>query len=293
MNFRSRLFLLLGIVFITACKKDFLQRDPGAPITEDIVFRDPVLAARFADNAYNFTLDEYGRMSQGYKGTTGQFCDEAVASGASDSYPFISIMTLGKFLDPNATDVAGVYTRMYQGIRNVNVMLSKIDSVPWTALQSPKLIEAQMLFLRGLYYFELVKRFGGVVLLDKASGLSDNIDLPRNSYEETVNFILKDLENAEKILTTEIFDLPSGRSYAPETDWDARNYGRATTGAVRALRLRLLMLDATAIRRAPQQNGKKQRMPQNKSSAAASFRLIPTIPLYLIDPALLNTYLSK
>ncbi len=249
MNVLNKLFFLGSVlVLVSSCKKDFLQRDPGAPITGDNVFADPVLASRFADNSYNFTLDEYGRMSQGYKGTTGQFCDEAVASGASDSYPFISIMTLGKFLDPSATDVAGVYTRMYQGIRNVNVMLSKMDTVPWTPLQSPELIKAQMLYLRGMYYFELVKRFGGVVLLDKPSGLTDNIDLPRNTYEETVSFILKDLGEAEQLFTTTTFDLPSGIVYSPDADWDIRLYGRATAGAVRALRLRLLMLDASPNR---------------------------------------------
>ncbi|MEJ7768764.1 MAG: RagB/SusD family nutrient uptake outer membrane protein, partial [Chitinophagaceae bacterium] len=250
MNFLAKLIFLSAIIFITGgCKKDFLQRDPGAPITADNVFGDPVLAARFADNSYNFLLDDFGRMSQGYKGTTGQFCDEAVASGASDSYPFVSAITTGKLLDPNfATDVSGVYNRMYQGIRNVNVMLGKVDTIAWTNLQSGDLIKAQMLYLRSMFYFELVKRFGGVILLDKALGLTDNIDLPRNTYEETVSFILKDLDAAEKLFTTTTFDLPSGRAYAPETDWDGRNYGRATSGAVRALRLRLLMLDASPNR---------------------------------------------
>jgi hypothetical protein len=238
-------FLCMAFVGITGCKKDFLQRDPGAPITRENVFGDPVLASRFADNSYNYMIDEFGRMSQGYKGTTGQFCDEAISSGASDSYPFVAVMTSGKFLDPSATDVVSIYNRMYQGIRNVNVMLSKVDSVPWSTLQSPQLIKAQMLFLRGMFYFELVKRFGGVILLDKAPALTDNLDLPRNTYDETVNFILKDLAAAETLFSTVTFDLPSGRVYAPDTDWDARNYGRATGGAVKALRLRLLMLDAS------------------------------------------------
>jgi hypothetical protein len=240
--------LCAGFIGMTGCKKDFLQRDPGAPITDDNVFGDPVLASRFADNSYNYMIDEFGRMSQGYKGTTGQFCDEAIASGAADSYPFIAVMTSGKFLDPTATDVVSIYTRMYQGIRNVNVMLSKMDSVPWTTLQSPQLVKAQMLFLRGMFYFELVKRFGGVILLDKAPELTDNLDLPRNTYNETVNFILKDLAEAESLFSKVTFDLPSGRVYAPDTDWDARNFGRATGGAVKALRLRLLMLDASPNR---------------------------------------------
>lgn len=261
MTFPIKLFIFTIFVILTSCKKEFLQRDPGAPITSDNVFSDPVLASRFADNAFNYTLDDFGRMSQGYKGTTGQFCDEAIASAAADSYPFVSVITTGKLLDPTATDVAGVYTRMYQGIRNVNVMLSKMDSVPWTSLQNPNLIKAQMLFLRSMYYFELVKRFGGVVLLDKAPGLADNIDLPRNTYDETVNFILKDLDEAEKIFTTEVFTLPSGLVYSPDVDWNeltlvpppaqaksSSNYGRPTTGGVRALRLRLLMLDASPLR---------------------------------------------
>lgn len=247
MKYISFYFFLLAVVF-TGCKKDFLQRDPGAPITNDDVFGDPVLAARFADNSYNYMIDEFGRMSQGYKGTTGQFCDEAISSAASDSYPFIAVMTLGKFLDPNATDVAGVYTRMYQGIRNTNVMLSKIDSVPWTALQSPQLIKAQMLFLRGMFYFELVKRFGGVVLLDKPLSESDEVDKPRNTYDETVNFILKDLAEAERLFSETTFRLSSGLVYSPDVDWDSRNYGRATAGAVRALRVRLLLLDASPNR---------------------------------------------
>ena len=241
-------FLFMAVLATGGCKKDFLQRDPGAPITAENVFGDPVLASRFADNSYNYMIDEFGRMSQGYKGTTGQFCDEAIASGASDSYPFIAVMTSGKFLDPSATDVVSIYNRMYQGIRNVNVMLSRMDSVPWTSLQSPQLIKAQMLFLRGMFYFELAKRFGGVILLDKAPELTDNLDLPRNSFNETVNFILKDLAEAETLFSTVTFDLPSGRVYSPDIDWDARNFGRATGGAVKALRLRLLMLDASPNR---------------------------------------------
>lgn len=247
-----RYFILILMIFVlgSSCKKDFLQRDPGAPITGDNVFGDPVLAARFADNSYNYMLDDFGRMSQGYKGTTGQFCDEAIASAASDSYPFIAIMTTGKFLDPSATDVVGVYNRMYQGIRNVNVMLSKLDTVPWTSLQSPELIKAQMLFLRGMFYFELVKRFSGVILVARPAGLTDNIDLPRNTYEETISFILKDLDEAEKIFSTVTFNLPSGRAYSPDLDWEARSYGRATWGSVKALRLRVLMLDASPIHNA-------------------------------------------
>ncbi|MET4082762.1 hypothetical protein ABIB40_002726 [Pedobacter sp. UYP30] len=241
---KNQLYILLISLFClstTSCKKDFLQRDPGVPISGDDVFGDPVLASRYADNAYNYMLNDYLRLDgNGNKGTTGEFTDEAVFAGAPTP---ISAMNTGNFLNTGATDVAPVYARMYQGIRVINTMLSKVNQVPWTSAQNPSLIKAQMYFLRGMYYFELVKRFGGVILLDKPLSVNDETDLPRNTYDETVGFILKDLQSAEQILTTESF----GATYSPANDWDDGDYGRITIGSVKALRSRLLLLDASPL----------------------------------------------
>lgn len=239
----KKITLILGLFcFCTlSCKKDFLQRDPGVPISGDAVFGDPVLAARYADNAYNFLINDYLRLDgNGNKGTTGEFTDEAVFSGAPIP---ISSMNTGNFLNPGATDVEPIYRRMYQGIRVVNTMLTNVDQVPWTPVQNANLIKAQMYFLRAMFHYELVKRFGGVILLDRALTVKDETDLPRNSYDETVTFILKDLQSAEQILATESF----GETYSPATDWNTGNYGRITVGAVKALRSRLLLLDASPL----------------------------------------------
>ncbi|WP_019987315.1 RagB/SusD family nutrient uptake outer membrane protein [Rudanella lutea] len=227
-----------------ACKEDFLQRDPGVAITQDDVFADPVLATRFADNTYNYLIDDYGRLSvlQNYKGTTGQFTDEAIFAEPNTGHGVLT-MNQGKFLDGSSTDVVSVYTRMYQGIRNANVMLANVDKVKWTEAQNGPLIKAQQLFLRAFFYFELIKRFGGVILLDKPLAQTDNFDLPRNTYDETLAFILKDLDAAEAILSTESW----GTFYTPATDWGTGNGGRATVGAVKALRARLLLMDASPL----------------------------------------------
>lgn len=237
--------LLIGFLLLdVSCNKDFLQRDPGVAITETNVFTDPVLATRFADNTYNFLLDEYGRLSalQSHKGTTGQFSDEAIFGETSLGHGILT-MNQGKFLDDFSTDVRVTYTRMYQGIRNANVMLANVDNVKWTAAENGPLIKAQQLFLRAFFYFELVKRYGGVILLDKPLAQTDNFDLPRNTYDETVAFILKDLAAAEAILINESW----GTFYNPSTDWNAGNGGRATIGSVRALRSRLLLMDASPL----------------------------------------------
>ncbi len=237
-------FILL-IVATVSCKKDFLQRDPGVAITNDLVFSDPLLAYRFADNTYNYLLDDYGRLStaQAYKGNTSEFSDESVLADPNTAHGVLT-MNQGKFLDAASTDVGAVYTRMYQGIRNANIMLANVETVPDApSIFNAKLVKAQQLFLRAFLYFELVKRFGGVILLDKPLTQKDELDLPRNTYEETVTFILKDLEEAEAILSTEIWQ----GIYAPDNGWNAQNNNRASVGAVKALRGRLLLLDASPL----------------------------------------------
>ncbi|UKT65938.1 RagB/SusD family nutrient uptake outer membrane protein [Pedobacter mucosus] len=229
--------LLIVLIGQAGCKKDYLQLDLGTTLPDDKVFADPVLTARFADNAYNFMIDDYARLQDTYKGTTGQLSDEATGVMVA-----LTPLWSGSYLGANP-DVGTTYPRMYQGIRIVNTVLAKVDEVPWSgSIYNPKIIIAQMYFLRAMFYFELVKRYGGVIITDRVYSAIEDIDVPRNSYEETVNFILKDLKSAEDILKVE-----SSKNYAPSTDWDAGNYGRPTVGAVKALRSRLLMLDASPI----------------------------------------------
>jgi hypothetical protein len=241
LKYTASVILLLALA---SCKKDFLQRDPGVAINEDKVFSDPLLAYRFADNTYNFLLDDFGRLgtAQTYKGMTGQFSDEAIFAEAIVAHGVLT-MNQGKFLDDASGDVGRVYTRMYQGIRNANIMLSKLDTVPVDpAVFNRNLVEAQQLFLRAFFYFELVKRFGGVTLLEKPLSSTDELDLPRNTYAETIAFIVKDLQKAESLFSAETW----GTIYTPD-GWNSQNNNRATLGAVRALRSRLLLFDASPL----------------------------------------------
>ena len=224
-------YCLAFILLVTAasCKKDFLQRDTGVPIDIDKLFSDPRLAAGFGDNSYSFLVKEYGRMNA-YRGTTGQFSDEAISNNGEGG---VSSINTGQFLLSTATDVVGVYNSMYQGIRNTNVMLANIERVPWTAEYNPRYIKGEQLFLRAFFYFELMKRFGGVVLLEKAQTVEEaGTDLKRSTYQETLDFIIRDLDQAVTLLPA---------------DWPAASYGRATTGAALALKARSLLHAASPL----------------------------------------------
>ena len=230
-------YLLMGAfaaASTSSCKKNYLDKAPSVVLPEDSVFSKPLLASQYADNAYNFLLNDYARFND-HRGISGQAADEGV-SGNNDVG--VRTLTLGTYHDhyerggEPLDDIRGVYTRMYQGIRITNLMLARMDGVQWTPAQSPGRIKGEMYFLRAYFYFELVRRFGGVILIDKAYGANDDLDFPRSSYDSCVAFILNDLDKATPLL---------------EAGYDNTNNGRATKGASMALKSRVLLYAASKL----------------------------------------------
>ncbi|RZK58452.1 MAG: RagB/SusD family nutrient uptake outer membrane protein [Pedobacter sp.] len=242
------------IATISGCKKDFLERTPGVALSEEAVFADPVLSAQFADKAYTFLVDDYARFDS-HRGASSQASDEAVSGTTTGA---IRYLNQGLFHDhsdrvASINDIRDIWSRAYAGIRQTNVMLNKMPIVPWTPVQSPQRIEGEMHFIRAFLYFELTKRFGGVPILDRAYEVNENLDIPRNTYQECTDFILADLDKAEAQL--------------PE-DYDNANYGRATIGAAKALKARVLLYAASAL------NNESNDLAKWTSAAAAAKSLM-------------------
>ncbi|RYE37085.1 MAG: RagB/SusD family nutrient uptake outer membrane protein [Sphingobacteriaceae bacterium] len=219
---------------IVSCKKNYLDRAPGIALDEEKVFSDPVQAARFADNAYNYLINDYIRFND-HRGSTSQASDEAV-SGNSES----SVTTLNRGLyhdhstSASLNDMRDVWAREYAGIAITNKTLNKISAIPVAAIFPAARVEGEMRFLRAFFYFELIKRFGGVPLIIKVYDVNDDINLPRSTYDECVNFILADLEKAVTLLQN-------------DADYGPSNYGRATKGAALALKARVLLYAASPL----------------------------------------------
>ncbi len=231
-NYKLILFIFLAVSVLPACQKDFLERTPGVALSEDALFADPVLAAQFADKAYTFLIDDYVRFDT-HRGASSQASDEAVSGTANSS---IRYLNQGLFHDhsdrvASLNDIRDVWARAYSGIRQANVMITKMPIVPWTGVQDKVRIEGEMHFIRAFLYFELIKRFGGVPLITRAYEVNENLDLPRNTYQECVNLVLADLAAAETL----------------PLEYDNANYGRATLGAARALKARVLLYAASKL----------------------------------------------
>jgi hypothetical protein len=119
---------------------------------------------------------------------------------------------------PATSTFQSVWNTAYQGINRANTVQDRLPAIPMdTALKSRFLAEAR--FLRGFYYFTLVRLFGGVPLILKETTSLDNLAIARSTEEEVYTQIIADFTAAEATL--------------PLT-YTGADAGRATKGAAKA-----------------------------------------------------------
>ncbi|QIL41593.1 RagB/SusD family nutrient uptake outer membrane protein [Pedobacter sp. HDW13] len=238
-NYKIYTAILLLTLFAVSCKKDYLERTPGVALSEDEIFADPAQAARFADNAYNYVINKYVRFND-HRGCVAQASDEAVSGNSEGT---VTTLNRGLYHDhsngASLNDIYDIWKRMYAGIAIETKMLSRLADVPpappaTVPIFQPVRVEGEMRFLRAMSYFELTKRFGGVPIVDKVYTVNDELNLPRNSFDEVTKYILADLAIAENKLGN-------------DADYTTADYGRPTKGAVQALRTRVLLYAASPL----------------------------------------------
>ncbi len=124
----------------------------------------------------------------------------------------------------------GGYTRL----RAINYLLAK-DSADISNASRIDRIQyvAEAKFFRAYVYFDLLQQFGGVPIVTKPLDISSaELKAPRNTRDEVVDFIVKDLEEAMAVLPLE-----SGIT--------AANKGRISKGAAQAFLGRVTLYEGT------------------------------------------------
>lgn len=113
-------------------------------------------------------------------------------------------------------ELRSIMRHMYTGITRVNYIMENKDNIDFSGKDQ---VIAEARFLRGFYYFELVKFFGAMPLVvDQRLGVDEVSALPRSSAEDIYAQIEADLQAAIDVL--------------PEV---AADKGRATKGAAQSL----------------------------------------------------------
>jgi len=223
-------YILTITLFLHAssCNTDFLNVEPQDRLTDAAVWSDPNLVEAFVNEMYR-------GLNHGIR--------ELMAGSLADESHFIHNYGSSQVVQSNLTpsDI-GAWNRgdfaefrwveLYQRIRQVNMFFENIDEVPFDDETWRDRLKGEAHFLRGYFYHNLVRLHGGVPIVEKTFGLTDDFLVPRNTLAESIQFIVDEADAAAALL--------------PVTH-ESQDIGRATQGAALALKSRILLYAASDL----------------------------------------------
>ena len=244
----------VGGGLLTSCSDDFLaEKRPYGSYGENDVYADWESVKLRLNFIYETNLPAFREYNGDGKNNVG---GNHRTNGPADQWP----VGLPDFLSTNADEFAGYGSDGYGYFRdpakildNTNIFPffynSNINYNPWKKMREctdmivkvrqhdgltepqKNYAEGQARFFRATRYFRLFKRFGGTPIVRglQSTLQSDTLELriPRQSTQDTYNFILEDLETAASMLPVRWREEDEGSESA--------HWGRITSGAALAL----------------------------------------------------------
>lgn len=224
------LLLPVLFMFVLSCNR-LLDVEPLDQITSKAVWNDPSLMEAYVNNMYiGLGLGEFNSTSG-----LGDLTDEAMWTNGGH------LFGLSNITPDNMGIIGGSrfdylnWDDNYSYIRKCNVFLKNTKDTSSFEGEDRELIKrlrGETYFLRGYFYHNLLRTFGGVPIITHVYGLHDSTAVPRNSFEETVNFIVRNADSAAALLPL---------------SFSGDNIGRATKGAAMALKSRVLLYAASDL----------------------------------------------
>lgn len=189
---------LIILILIIACETEFLQREASDTIPEERVFDNIELTKLFVNNMY---LDV-----PAFPGAHTYFYDN-IADESRSFWRWDDILHGQWFPDNNPMEYWA-----YSQVRKTNLFLEKIDETQFTDNEKSTL-KGEVKALRAKLYFDMVKRYGGVPLINEPQDLSDDLFVKRATMDESFDFIISELEESIELLqeTRGSRDLDVGR----------------------------------------------------------------------------------
>lgn len=216
-------YLILAVLILASCSEDFLDTNPLDKVSSEATWSDPALAEAAIFGAYSY-LGYGGFEDNGLCNITDQAMFTHTGRGNE-------VVTQGTESPSNLGFTSPTYKwdDMYAAIRQTNLAIANLtDSDFEEDFKNQLLGEAH--FLRAYYYHQLWRFYGGVPIIDVAYALNEDYSVARNTFAETADFILADLDSAAELLNGKTTEA-----------------GRASRLAALALKSRVLLYAASDL----------------------------------------------
>lgn len=239
--------LIVILTTLAGCE-DFLDREIPTNVSEDQVFVNYERMASAGHSVYamlNNNILGFNRINNAMLASASDEADHADISSTIQKF------NMGTW--NAASNPENLWSVFYQGIRRANLFLegsTNYKEIVYRDVIDPnnkskyeynvrdiEWLRAEVRFLRAYYYFELIKRYGGVPIILKVTDDVEELNsYKRKSFDECIEFIVSECDAVLPLLkdTWVGFDSEKWR-------------GRATQGAAMALKSRVLLYAASPL----------------------------------------------
>ncbi|AHW62204.1 hypothetical protein FH5T_17260 [Draconibacterium orientale] len=221
--------LVLTLIIATTSCDDILDQKAVDAFNEESVFEDLNLTKAYLGRCYDYIGVDNNMLLGLREDLLAGATDELLCIHRPSGYPFLKgIMSPDELGHFGNWRFNWITWNLYSNIKNVNVFLANAQNVPTENSGEEALLAtyiAEAYFIRAFDYVNLMRSYGGLVLVNEPFELGEDfLSINRSSLDETLDFIIADLDKA-------IAGLPTK---------DEMEQGRATKGAAAALKSRIL-----------------------------------------------------
>ena len=242
LQYRKQLYTaILGVMCMTACKKDFLNVQPTDRIATSAIETDTAIFEAYVTNRY-IGAKLQDKEGEGTNPGFGRGFEYSMWSSVTDESIYNNddatwLVQRGQLAPENLGGAGVLWGRSYRSIRECNYALSILPKLPFSAAHKTR-IEGELRFIRAFRYHDLIRNYGRVVLMgDKVVNLQDNLQDPalftRATLKESIDYAVSELTDAATKL--------------PLNNDGSWLLGRATKGAALALKSRLTLYAASPL----------------------------------------------
>lgn len=223
------LILLVFTTLVVSCS-DFLDKAPDEDMTVEDVFSSTIWTRNFLAHIYSWIpteanfADDGGLWRSPFVGASDEM--EIAYGGA-----FAHEINSGAWNSTNITRVP-IWNETYQALRRLNLFLENVDNVPTSANQI-NTWKGEGYYLRAYFHFLSFRTVGPIILLDHTVNTGDDLlSYTRRPIEESIDFMVEDLNRAISLLDDRVAD---------------NEVGRVTRVAAMALKSRILLYAASPL----------------------------------------------
>lgn len=194
---KGALVITLVLIVMGSCSKDFLEKPPlGQAVTENYFETD--LGATNATNAIYNKMRDWDMHVMAYVSLAGIASDDSDKGSADwdgqqqgeiDNFTYNSTNFI----------IRDWWLGFYKAINRANQVITRVPTSSGVTPELGERLVGEAKFLRGYFYFNLVRAFGGVPLV-LTNQMPDEANIPRNTADEVYAQIIKDLEDASNVL---------------------------------------------------------------------------------------------